>query len=189
MSLEVEVSLSSYNNHKLTSVHNCWLGSGSDPIIMKLQEKSNCFLTVFHFNRSLLIGQQKTLEINLRTFRGVAKLFIIHPPKQFLVCFSGLSLGQCSDIFQIYCSLFRKTAARASTLKAESEKRLIVIFSQLSPLSITLRHYRFIDPLFLVFCKIVKHRYFDITGRGQGGIRILALDNCCGIVDNSIMII
>ena len=184
MSLEVEVSLSSYNNHKLTSVHNCWLGS--DPII-KLQEKSNCFLTVFHFIRSLLIGRQKTLEINLRTFRGVAKLFIIHPPKQFLVCFFGLSLGQCSDIFQIYCSLFRKTAARASTLKAESEKRLIVVFSQLSPLSITLRHYRFIDPPLLVFCKIVKHRYLTLQDWDRG--RAPALGNCCGIVDNSIMII
>ena len=59
----------------------------------------------------------------------------VHPPRyEFVTKFS-----------------FQRDCGESIGLKAGSEKRLIVVFSQVSPShSITLRHYRFIDPPFLV---------------------------------------
>ena len=70
--------------------------------------------------RGLLLGRQQTFGINSRTFDGVnCELFMFHPFNryEFVTKFS-----------------FQRDCGESIRLKAGSEKRLIVVFSQVSPL-------------------------------------------------------
>ena len=70
--------------------------------------------------RSLLLGRPQTLGINSRTFRGVGFAscsVYVHPRYEFVTKFC-----------------FQRDCGESIGLKAGSEKRLIVVFSQVSPL-------------------------------------------------------
>ena len=120
-----EVSWSFYNNYSGSLHCNCTaqLPASSGHTITKLYTEK---LIVFSQSsaliakRSLLLGRPQTLGINSRTFRGVGFAscsVYVHPRYEFVTKFS-----------------FQRDCGESIGLKAGSEKRLIVVFSQVSPL-------------------------------------------------------
>ena len=109
---------------------------------------------------NLLFWQLKTLDLNLKTFIGFDCfncLFPIKKSKQHNPSYSNPEVRmKISKITLLYFKVswiypltdwLTDFCLRVSN--HPSQKRLIVVFSQLSPShSITLGHYRFIDPLF-----------------------------------------
>ena len=108
--------------------------------------------------RGLLLGRPKTFGINSRTFDGVnCELFMFHPFNryEFVTKFS-----------------FQRDCGESIRLKAGSEKRLIVVFSQVSPL--ILLPWDTIVLLILHFLCLVELSNTDIlTFQDKGRLRII----------------